>query len=134
MCERGKNKKWCNMVACACVLGKERLKTIRSVVDKKMVQCSVANQKREVQFQCISCMDAQYISDRTGIGQLFLMINIYISGIFICIGLKLLLKKLAQNVLYAVQTLYTKMFYINFKRKGIPLLALQLSLFFIFAA
>lgn len=59
------------MVACACVLEKERLKMIKSVVNKKMVQCSVANQKREAKFQYILRGDAQYICDHTGTGQLF---------------------------------------------------------------
>ncbi len=59
------------MVACVCVLEKERLKMIKSVVSKKRVQCSVANQKREAKFQCILRGDAQYICDHTGTAQLF---------------------------------------------------------------
>lgn len=54
------------MVVCACVLEKERLKM--SVVSKKMVQCIVANQKREARFQYVLSGD---ICDHTGTGQLF---------------------------------------------------------------
>lgn len=73
-----------------------------------MVQCSVANQKREAQLQGILSQDAQYICDRIGIGQIFLML--IISTIFKKLLLSiLLLKKLAQNV-YVQSLCFTYIF------------------------